>query len=122
MEDRFTNFELYKQGDFYSSFAKIYCLSCLGDAEAEYIIGEYYELGLGEITKSPKEAAEYYTRSILHSKNCPNIKLKAEAGLIRIINSSENVKSNVNVSIYENVKNNLIISLENKSKIKNKLE
>jgi hypothetical protein len=84
------SWEYYKNGNYINAFDKIYCLSCLKNPKCEYLMGEYCEFGLGEVLKSPKDAAHYYSRAIMNGDNFYFLKVKAEEGLESVINLKKN--------------------------------
>jgi len=79
--------DLFKNKDYKLAFKPIYTLACTKNPIAEYLIGEFCENGLGEISKSPKDAADFYSRAVIDSSTqefC-DLRRKAENSLKRII-------------------------------------
>ena len=83
--------ELFKQKDYENAFKPIYLLAKKNNPQAQYLLGEIYENGLGKIFKSFKDASKWYTQATVNSNDLA-LKMKAAAGLNRTIANSSPVK------------------------------
>lgn len=79
--------EIFKHGDYDAAFAPLYILACKNNPKAQFLMGIYYENGLGEILKSLRDAAEFYTRVIVNNEHEHTFYLrkKAEDRLYHVI-------------------------------------
>jgi TPR repeat protein len=93
--------ELFKNKDYENAFSPIYHLANKNNPQAQYLLGEIYENGLGKIFKSFKDASKWYTQAIINSNHL-SLKKKAGAGLNRTIanSSSENIEETYKLETY----------------------
>lgn len=78
---------LFKHKDYENAFQIIYVLSLTGIPQADYLIALFYEYGLGKIFKSPKNASNFYVKTIVDTKDrdLNLLEMKAEEGLKRTL-------------------------------------
>lgn len=79
--------DLFQQREYEKAFSPIYLLSRKDNPQAQFLLGKFYEFGLGKIYKDMKKAAELYTQANVNSDNI-YLRKKAVAALNRTITIS----------------------------------